>query len=147
MVATLQRCFDADPINALANDPAIRPFIGGDPSIPLDLTDSVKDRENVCLMGDHGGFLLIRTGKRVYEVHTMIRPEGRGQWSREAANMARDVMFDVFDAERLWTLVPREADNVRKFTEDAGLHVCGEGSIDYEDGKGPQMYDIYEVIR
>lgn len=137
----LRRCFDADTINALVNDPSIRPHIGGDGESPLDLSAAVADRQNVFLMGEHGGFAFTWSAPRTYEVHTFILPEGRGPAALELALTARGWMAEHF-ADHLWTRVTPEAANVRAFTLKAGFSPAGQHTVDL--GTGPITYDIFD---
>lgn len=142
MLATLERSDSPVLVNALANDPSIRPHIGGDPKLPLDLAEAVQCERNVCLMGEHGGFLLIWTGPHCYEVHTLIRPEGRGAWALDAAKTGANIMFDAFGAKHLWTRVLITSRKVRAFTIAAGMKPCGQEVFDL--GTGPEVYNLYE---
>lgn len=143
MTVALQRSTDAEFVNALANHASVRPFIGGDISQPLDLTEAVEHPLNVVLMGEHGGFIMAWSAPGVFEVHTMILPEGRGEWAAEAAGLARDTMFDTFGAEKLWTRVEEGADNVIAYAEKGGMTVWGEATFDL--GGGPKTYIILEM--
>jgi hypothetical protein len=135
------RTFDAERINALVNDPTIRPFVGGDGQSFIDLTSAVEDHKNYFLGGDHGAFAFTWSSPRSYEVHTFILPSGRGTWSRGFARAARDYMQSI-GTRQLWTRVPVGAENIAAFTEDAGFSRCGSQTIDI--GAGPVAYDLYE---
>lgn len=137
----MQRCFDADRINALFNHPSIRPHIGGDGESPLDLTAAVNDRQNIFLLGEHGGFSFCWSAPRTYEIHTAILPEGRGPAALELALTARGWMEEHF-ADHLWTRVHPDAANVRAFTLKAGLRPSGQHTIDL--GAGPVTYDLFD---
>jgi hypothetical protein len=137
----LQRCFDPARINDLVNHPAIRPHIGGDGESFLDLTAAVSDRQNVFLIGEHGGFAFTWSAPRTYEVHTFILPEGRGPNALEMALTARGWMAEHF-ADHLWTRVDPEAANVRAFTLKAGFSAAGSHTIDL--GAGPVTYDLFD---
>lgn len=143
MTVALKRCADSNLVNDLANDPAIRPFIGGDITQPLDLTAAVENPLNIVLMGDHGGFLMAWSAPGVFEVHTMIRPEGRGVWAAEAAALARDSMFDIYGATQLWTRVEEGADNVLAYAERGGMKRWGTAPFDL--GGGERNYTILEL--
>jgi hypothetical protein len=144
MSATLERSFGADAINALANDPAIRPFVGGNPETSLDLTALVDDERNICLMGEHGCFVLNWTSPGCYEVHTMVRPEGRGAWALSAAKLVLDIMGDAYAARQVWTRIRPDYHNVRTFALSAGMKPCGSAVFDI--GAGPEAFNLYEKI-
>jgi hypothetical protein len=137
----LVRSFDADLLNDLINHPTIRPHVGGDPTVCLDLSALVADDKNYALLGPHGGFFMTWTAPGTYEIHTFILPEGRGPQARELALDARAYMADQ-GAHHLWTRVERGAENVRKFTLAAGLSLCGEQVLDL--GAGPTTYDLFQ---
>lgn len=143
MTVALQRSFDSDFVNALANDESVRPFIGGDITQPLDFTLALENTLNIALMGEHGGFLMAWSAPGVYEVHTMVRPEGRGEWAAEAAQIARGIMFDAYDATHLWTRVEQGADNVLAYAAKGGMKFWG--NADFDLGAGPKSYAILEM--
>jgi len=142
MAEVLERSYATLQINALANHPLIRPEIGGDPKLPLDLSEVIDCDRNVCLMGEHGGFVYIWTGPYTYEVHTIIDMEGRGQWALNAARESINHMADNHGARHIWTRVAATQRNVRSFTINAGLKPCGQDVFDF--GNGPTVYNLYE---
>lgn len=99
----LSRTLDPRALNAAANHPDVRPWLGGDG--PLDLTGVVSDPRNICIAGEHGGFVLQGLGAGEYEVHTLIAPDGRaGLLSAYRAGLR--YVFTATDALRLVTKVP-----------------------------------------
>ena len=134
------RSFDADLLNDLVNHPTVRPFVGGDPTVYLDLSALIADDKNYALLGPHGGFFFTWSAPGTYEIHTFILPEGRGPQARDLALEARAYMATQ-GANHLWTRVERGAENVRKFTLAGGLIPCGEQVLDL--GAGPTTYDLF----
>lgn len=122
------RTFDAERVNFLVNHPAIRPFIGGDGESEMDLAAVVADEQNVFLGGEHGGFACCWSAPGIYEVHTFILPEGRGEWAYQFARAGRDYMQD-YGARLLWTRVHPDAHHVRRFTLKAGFSPAGQHRI------------------
>lgn len=119
----LSRSFDVAHINEVINHPEVRPFIGGDGEI--DITPAVIEKQNVFLMGEHGGFMLAWSAPNVHEIHTFILPSGRGSWAREAAQEL--IAFCRKNGDRMiWTKVPKGRKNVEAFTRRAGLKATGE---------------------
>lgn len=118
----IRRSFDADTINALVNDPSIRPHVGGDGASFIDLAAAVADKQNIFLMGEHGGFAFTWSAPGTYEVHTFILPDGRGPQALDLAMLARNAMADIYGATHLWTRVHPDAGNVRAFTLKAGRY-------------------------
>lgn len=114
---------DADFINSVVNDPDVRPFVGGEGE--LDLSPLMANSHNVFLMGDHGGFALIWTAPRTFEVHTFILKAGRGHWARAAVNAMVRYMRE-HGAKRLWTQINATQPNVIAYAVEAGMCPTGE---------------------
>ena len=142
MPEVLERSFATQAINALVNHPEVRPHVGGDPKLAVDLTDVIDNDRNVFLMGAHGGFTYIWTAPGCFEVHTLVRPEGRGSWALDAARESIATMHRDHGATHIWTRVLPELRNVRAFAIAAGLKPCGQGVFD--TGTGPLVYNLYE---
>ncbi len=137
----IRRTFDAERVNYLINHPSVRPFVGGDGESFIDLTAAVADKQNIFVDGEHGGFAFTWSAPCVYEVHTFVLPEGRGQWAADAAMTARAFMQNN-GGRHLWTRVQPDAANVRKFTLKAGFEPAGQHTIDL--GDGPVTYDLFD---
>ncbi len=136
----LTRSMDAAAVNRVANDPEVRPFIGGVGE--LNLTSVVRNPMNVVLWGQHGGFIWSWSAPQTFEVHTLILPEGRGRWATRAAREAMDAMADIYGGTLLWTRVHRDLTHVRRFAMAAGLKPTTEAWFDFGDGL--KLYDILE---
>ena len=136
------RLHDAAFLNDLANDPAIRPTCGG--SGPLDFSDFIANPKNHALAWSHGVFLFLWTAPRTYEVHIMVRPQGRG---REAYHMAHAGISYIVGcgADHLWARVQKGDNALRHYTAQAGFTHCGTDTLDF--GSGPLEYDLYEWRR
>lgn len=85
----LKREFDAEYLNEIVNDPAVRGGIKNT-LCDLDMSPMVDDIDNYVLTWDGGAFILIDKGEQVYELHTQAMKSGRGKKLREAA----DEMFE-----------------------------------------------------
>lgn len=137
----MNRTFDPVRVNYLVNHPDVRPFIGGDPAEPLDLSAAVANDENIFLDGEHGGFACIWSAPGVYEIHTFVLPEGRGEWAVKFA--AWGIAFLVENgAHHLWTRILPEAGNVRAFAIKMGMKPAGRQTLDL--GTGPTIYDLFD---
>lgn len=135
------RTFDAKFVNGIVNHPEVRPFVGGDGESFIDLASVLADGKNICLMDEHGGFMATWTAPDTYELHTFILPAGRG---RKAYANARELLSTLkanFGALHIWTRVPHDQENVRRFTIASGLKPCGEQICDF--GGGPARYDLF----
>ena len=116
---------DAHAINAVVNDPDVRPFVGLPDAGFLDITPLVERREHLFPFGEHGGFALLWSGPGAREVHTFIRKSGRGRWARDAA---RDGIALAVEngTTLLWTRIPDDQPNVRAYAVGMGMKPTGE---------------------
>lgn len=131
---SVRREFSAERINAVANHPDVRPWIGGDGV--LDLTPLVADLRNVLLTNDAGGVLFQLLEPGLYEAHTLFLPEGRGRTAVEAVQDALRWMFTRTDAVEIGTKVPdgnkgalglvRAIHGEKRFHRDAAILIGGE---------------------
>lgn len=131
-------CKDAGLINSYANHPEIRPFIGGVGE--LDLSAAVYD-PHVALFGEFGGFVLTWTAPETYEVHTLILPEGRGQWAFDWAKQAIAHMVGL-GASHLWTRVRTDHRHTALFTRKMGFRPCGQLLTSFT-GEEPELYNLF----
>lgn len=136
----IARSFDAERVNRLVNDAAIRPYVGGKIDQRLDLSQAVSDQNNWFLLGEHGGFAYVLTGLREYEVHTFVLPYGRGKWAMQAAAAGLATIAPM--ADRIWTRIAPHASNVRAFAVRNQFKQVGTEACDL--GKGPETFDIFE---
>lgn len=94
----ITRTTDAARLNAVINDPAVRPWFGdGD---TLDLAPIVRDPWNICLECDRGGFLCLNWENGWYDVHALFRPHD-GQFAVAAMRHALRYLFRETDAQVL----------------------------------------------
>lgn len=103
----IKRCFDATRMNRVLNHEAVRPWVANTGDGVLDLTGDVSDHRNILLMGEHGGTFYKPIQEGVYEVHTAVLPEGRGEWTRKMTAESLRLMFTCSNAYEVVTRVPR----------------------------------------
>lgn len=103
----ITRVTEAGQLNALANDPSIRPWIADMGDGIINLSKTAADPNNICLLGEWGGFVCFKYFPGSYEFHTMILPEGRGEWAYAFAQAGARYMFCATDAIELLTRIPR----------------------------------------
>jgi hypothetical protein len=100
----LARTMDARFLNKVANDAAVRSWLGGDGDI--DLTGTLADAKNVALVNEAGGFIFIWDEATRYELHTLFLEEGRGAGILPAAEEAFRFLFTATDCLEIFTKVP-----------------------------------------
>lgn len=109
----IRRTMDAAFLNAIANDPCVRPWIGGDPTEPVDLSPILADTENVAIVCEHGGWVLHKLAPGTYEIHTLFGKAGRGSFFRKAAFEMLRWMFTRTDAVEILTKCPDDNPGAR----------------------------------
>jgi len=100
----MHRTFDAAFLNAVANDPEVRPFLGGNEEIDLSIV--AADPTNFVLIGDRGGFVLTPVSAGQYEVHSLFLPNS-GTKPVSCMKAAQDWMFTRTDCTAIWSKVPK----------------------------------------
>lgn len=118
----IERVFDPDIVNAFANHPTIRPFIGGDGSDSADLTEAVADKRNLFFATERGCAAFLWRGPGIYEGHTMFLCSGR-----EAIGLGRAMLALVhaLGAAMIWGLTPMTFRHVRFFNRKLGFSSGG----------------------
>lgn len=127
----IERQHSADRINVVLNHPAIRPWVANDRDGVIDLSATIADQRNVVLMGEHGGVAFLWMQPGVYEAHTQVLPQGRGEWTRALTEACIRHMFTKTNAYEIVTRVPSghlaakaaaEAQGMRyEFTRENGV--------------------------
>jgi hypothetical protein len=119
----VERVFDAERINELVNDPAIRPDVANMDEGVLDLSPQIANRAHIMLMGDHGGVMFFNLLPGIYECHTVVKPEARGPWSLGLAKACLHWMFTRTDAYEVVTRVPRPHQAGKGLAISAGMRM------------------------
>jgi hypothetical protein len=96
----MHRDFNADFLNKVANDPAVK---GGARLNGMTDLSHLATIDNVILSYETGCFLLINKGAGIYEVHTLALKEGRGKILRKNIALAMEYMFFQTDCVKLIT--------------------------------------------
>ena len=136
----LTRTFDAGPVNAIVNNPEVRPYIGGAVDEYLDLSIVVEQTRNVFLIGEHGTFALAWGAPHTYEAHFAVLPAGRGAWALAAAREGLETMRTEFGADRIWGRIV--AAHVGLFARMVGAVKIGKMQFDLGDGlKSHQLFE------
>lgn len=112
---------DANFLNRVLNDPKVRPFIPGFGDEEIDLSNRMGEGNFLPLVGEHGCFLCFRIFQGLYEVHTAVLPQGRGDWTRRFADAGKRFMFTGTDAVEIMTRVPEGHEAAERLTHDVGF--------------------------
>lgn len=113
---------DGKLLNAFANHPSIRPWLGGVVDGPLDWSIFLDDHNVYAFYGEHGGILCIPVMPGLYDCHMQVLPEGRGRW---AVNLANEVFYRMFaqtDAMELVARIPEYNKAARGMMRLIGAH-------------------------
>lgn len=120
----MNRTFSADLLNDVANDPEVRSFLGGDGSV--DVSALLSDPNNIALVDDVGGFVMIRQEAGLYDCHTLYPPEARGRHALQAAQQVFRWMFTRTDATALSGVFPASNQRVEGFGKLLGFQMVHE---------------------
>ena len=117
----MKRSFDPAPFNAIANDTATRPWLGG--SGPLDLSQVVRDVRNFCFLteGEHGAYVYAKLADGLYAAHTLASPPARGRPMLTLMRETLRFLFVATDAVEVVTTVPDPNTAASKWAEIAGF--------------------------
>ncbi|HKS71094.1 MAG TPA: hypothetical protein VJQ45_11765 [Ktedonobacterales bacterium] len=110
MSQLVRRSFDAAFFSRVANDPSVRPWLGGasgaDDASPLDFSSLLENPAVVALQAEGGGWVFVPILPGSYEVHTLFLPEGRGAKHMRAAREGFRYMFAETDCLEILTKCP-----------------------------------------
>ena len=140
---------DAELLNRVVNDPSVFPFVSLGMEGPFDMSPLVNDERNLFFANEHGGFLLINKGDRIYDIHTQFLPEGRGRSAIRDGREAMTYMFTHTDCRALMTFCPLNNKpaatlarlvGMTRFKTEVALGVAGDTySITREEWKCQQQ--------
>ena len=117
----IERQFTAEAFNAILNDPSVRPDVADLKEGTLDIEELVSNRDNVLLVGEHGGNAFLKTMPGIYEVHTACTETGRGEWIRQFVRQAAQFIFTQTDCYEVITRIPRKHVGARKLAQSVGM--------------------------
>lgn len=117
----LDRDFTAKRINEIINHPEVRPWVAESEKGVLDMTKNIENKNNILLLGEYGGCFFIKIAAGVYEVHTQVLPEGRGDWAFNAVKNAAKWMFTRTDAYEIVTRIPQTHTGAKKLAISVGM--------------------------
>lgn len=120
---TLRRTFDPAFLNQVVNHADVRPWLGQDRASPISMDALVANFENIALVNEFGGFVFVKLGRGIYEVHTQFLPSGRGENAVMAARQAARYMFKDASASVLLTDVPEDNHGAMRLALATGFEV------------------------
>lgn len=137
------RDVDASHINGIINHPEVRPHVADSSLGEIDLSKQVENPNNFVLSGEYGAFLLSRIMPGVFEVHTQVLPEARGDWAKHFVFAGTHWMFTHTDAFEIVTRVPAGNAGARALALLAGMRkeFSGDHPMRYLDQDVP--FDVY----
>jgi hypothetical protein len=116
---TIGRLRDAGALGRVLERDDIAPLVDG-----FDPVAWLADRRNVALIDDHGDIALFeRTGKGVFEGHTLFA--SRGREAIETGRTMLAAMFDMYGARAIWGRTPIERPAARWFSRRLGFRSLG----------------------
>lgn len=137
----IARTFDPAFLNAVANNPAVRPMLAGEGVI--DLGPVVTDANNFALQCDHGGFVLTLTEPGRYEVHSLFLPDSGGV-PIAAMRAAQEWMFTRTDCQAITSKIPVTNKAAKGFALAGGLKTLFKRD---DTALGPCEYVELDVMR
>ena len=115
------RTLDATAINRIANDPCVRPWLGG--SGELNLSGVAGNPENFVFLtkAQDGAYVLNRLDLGLYEAHSLALPSARGRPMLELMRDGFRYMFTATEAVEIVTKVPDGNRMAHRWAEVAGF--------------------------
>lgn len=135
----IRRTMNPEALNALANHPDIRPFIGG-PEGELDLTSVVLNPANVVLMGEGVIWVLSPIEAGVFELHSMAYPDARGRAYFRQAKEALRWVFTRTDCSEIVTKCPDDNPRARMAAVMTGFRERFHRENAWAEGVGVGFY-------
>ena len=135
-----KRTMNPAGLNAVANDPSVRPWLGGEGA--LDFSQFASDPANVLWEGEGGGFVVLKHEPGLYEVHTLFLPSARGAAAVETSREGLRYMFLATDCVELLTKCPADNPAAIGFARDAGFQLKFTRKGGWKDGVDLYFYSL-----
>lgn len=136
------RTMEAPGFNAIANHPAVRPWLGGDE--PMDLTGTLAHPDNVAGLAPGGGFICVALGDGRYDVHSLFLPDREPQEAITTMRAALDYFFASTDGVTLVTKVPKGNRAALGLAKLAGFTLAWTGTVQWTATETREL-DCYEL--
>lgn len=130
----VRRTFDARRLTEIANNPEVRPWLGGDG--PLDLEADVSNPANHAMVTDDGGFIAVRHEPGLYEVHSLFLKTGRSR-TQDSMRDGLDYMFTRTDCVRLVTQAPDDNPAAAALAQSGGFKPMFRSEV---AARGPTVF-------
>lgn len=102
-------------LEAIANLPEVRPWLGG--TEPISLEDVAGRPGNFLFANEDGGYIVTVLSKGIYEAHTIFRPDKNLREAIRMLHEAQEFMFVETDCIELVTKVPQNNPRARWYTK------------------------------
>lgn len=124
---------DIPAINAILNDPAVKPTAALGQSGDLDVTTLFNGR-NVILSAPGGGAVFAWSSPGVFEGHSFFLPTIRG---RKAVALGREMLIFMFrhGAQRIWGQTPADNRPACMFNRLLGFKSLGFDTAPFPQGR------------
>lgn len=124
---------DVAAVNAIANHPDVRPWLGGEG--PADLGPLMASPGTQTFLMPGAAFVLHAVGGGVYNAHSLFQPEAR-RYSRRAMREVLDTMFAA-GAKEVWTMIPDGNDAAAALAKLGGFVQIGCCARMFPEPGGP----------
>jgi hypothetical protein len=127
--ATIWRETDPDRINDVINHPSVRDWVRGSAMGNLDVMTVIASDAAVALFGEFGGFVFLRIVPGIYDTHSAVLPEGRGEWGLRTAKAAIRWMFEKEGALEIMVACPKGEQAVHTLSKSVSANFKYVGEI------------------
>lgn len=109
-------------LEAIANHPEVRPWLGGDPETPVRLAQMMADPNTYALVNHEGGFLVHQLAPGQYECHTIYHPgHSNPRDVIRTMQAAFEFMFVETNCVEVVTRIHAENERAAKLADIAGF--------------------------
>lgn len=136
------RTMDAARFDAIANHPAVRPWLGG--AGPLELTGTLAKPDTLAGLGDAGGFICTLLSEGRYEVHSLFLPDRDPQEAVLLMRAALDYFFATSDGVTLVTKIPKDNRPALGLAKLAGFGLAWSGLVPWAPDQTREV-DVFEL--
>lgn len=140
---TIRRTMDATLFNQVANDPLVRPWLGGGMDT-IDLGPAFQNPAIFAFETKGGGFWLHPLMPGMYELHSLFLPRWRGKPMFEAAREMLRYMFTQTDCLEIVTKCPDDNGGARMAAARVGFRQRFRREDVWAQGVGVS-YQVFSV--